>query len=235
MRAMSSVSTKPVAAPALPGDSPATDPASLRRGRGRPRVQDAQELEAELVAAAHHAFATQGYGATSMAALARTARVSKTTLYAKFPTKAELFRAVIDQQLARAYGAVRAATGASPKTLALSLRHLAEQTVTQALEPENVSLNRLIDWEAPRFPELAEVTQARARFSIGQIAGYIREFAAKDQVPCRDPEGAAEIFNFMVRGLYHDIRSGAHPVDSKELRRMVEKIVTLFLASRAAW
>jgi AcrR family transcriptional regulator len=235
---MPKVSTKPAESPAASLAEPipaAAEAAALRRGRGRPRVQDAQELEAELVAAAHHAFATQGYGATSMAALARNARVSKTTLYAKFPTKAALFRAVIDQQLDRAYGAVRAATGAAPKTLASSLRHLAEQTVTAALEPENLSLNRLIDWEGPRFPELAEITQARSRFSIGQIANYIRDFAARDGIPCRDPEGAAEIFNFMVRGLYHDIRSGAHPVDPRELRRMVEKIVAIFLASRPTW
>jgi AcrR family transcriptional regulator len=206
-----------------------------RRGRGRLRVEDARELDAQLIAAARDAFMAHGYGATSMAALARSAGVSKTTLYAKFPTKAELFRAVIDQQLARAYGAVESAARQAPKTLASSLRSLAEQTVTQALEPENVSLNRLIEWEAARFPELGEVARSRVRLGIEHIAAYIREFATKDQIPCRDPDGAAELFNFMVRGLYHDICVGARPVAGEELRRLVDRIVGVFLASRAGW
>ena len=211
------------------------DRAAPRRGRGRLRVQDVRELEAQLIAAARNAFAIEGYDATSMAALARTARISKTTLYAKFPTKAALFRAIIDQQLDEAYGAVQAAVGEAPKTLASSLGHLVEQTLQAAMAPENLSLNRLIDWEAPRFPELAEVARARKRLAIEHIASYIREFAAKDQIPCRDPEGAAEIFNFMVRGLYHDLRIGACAAGPDALRSMIDKIVTVFLASRSIW
>lgn len=178
---------------------------------------------------------THGYGATSMAALARTAHVSKTTLYAKFPTKAALFKAIIDQQLGKAYSAVQDTAGKAPKTLAGSLRNLAEQTLRAALEPENISLNRLIDWEAARFPELAEMAQARVRIGIEHIAHYIHAFAAKDQIPCRDPEGAAAIFNFMVRGLYHDIRIGARAPSPGELRTIVERLVTVFLASRSTW
>lgn len=212
-----------------------TPSAGQRRGRGRLRVQDVRELEAQLVAAAREAFVAQGYGATSMAALARTACISKTTLYAKFPTKAALFRAVIDQQLEEAYGAVEAAADTAPKTLAGSLRHLAELTVQAAMTPGNLSLNRLIDWEAPRFPELAEVAHARARRGIEHIANHIREYAAQDQIPCRDPEGAAEIFNFMVRGLYHDLRTGAHVASAGEIPPMIDKIVTVFLASRSTW
>lgn len=171
-----------------------------------------------------------------MAALARTAGVSKTTLYAKFPTKAALFRAIIDQQLAEAYGAVDAAVGeASESSLASSLCHLAEQTVLHASQPVNLSLNRLIDWEAPRFPELAEVAQARARMSIEHIAGYIREFAARDGIPCRDPEGAAELFNFTVRGLYYEIRTGVRPGTPEQVRAQIEKIVAAFLAGRSLW
>lgn len=232
---MSSVRTAPAAqaAPAAPSSS-AAGPA--RRGRGRLRLEDARELEAQLIAAARDAFMTHGYGATSMAALARTAGVSKTTLYAKFPTKAALFRAIIDEQLEEAYGAVDAAVDQAPESsLASSLRHLAEQTVLHASQPENQALNRLIDWEAPRFPELVEVAQARLRLSIDHIAGYIRDFAVRDGVPCRDPEAAAELFNFTVRGLYHEIRMGVRSDTPDEIRARVARIVAAFLASRPLW
>lgn len=211
------------------------EPSGPRRGRGRLRVQEVLELEAQLIEAAREAFVAQGYGATSMASLARSACISKTTLYAKFPTKAALFRAVIGQQLEAAYGAVLIAAKDAPQTLAGSLRNLAERTLLAALAPENLSLNRLIDWEAPRFPEVAEIAQERARISIEHIAGYIREFAVKDGIACRDPEGAASIFNFMIRGLYHDIRMGARSAEPDAVRRTVENIVTAFLASRPIW
>ena len=214
---------------------PDGDGAVPRRGRGRLSVQDVRELEAQLIAAAQEAFTTDGYGATSMASLARTAGVSKTTLYAKFPTKAALFRAIIDQQLDRAYGAVEETAGDAPKALASSLQHLAEQTVQAASAPENSKINRLIDWEAPRFPELAEIARARARHGIAHIAGLIRDFATKDGIPCRDPEGAAAIFNFMVRGLYYEIQMGVRSPGAEELRTMIEKIVSTFMASRSDW
>jgi TetR/AcrR family transcriptional regulator, mexJK operon transcriptional repressor len=231
---MSSVRTAP-AAPTVSADS-SSAAAPPRRGRGRLRLEDVRELESQLIAAAREAFMTHGYGATSMAALARSAGVSKTTLYAKFPTKAALFRAIIDQQLEEAYGAVDAAVDEAPESsLASSLRHLAEQTLLHASQPENQALNRLIDWEAPRFPELAEVAQGRLKLSIGHIAGYIRDFAARDAIPCRDPEGAAELFNFTVRGLYHEIRMGVRSAAPDEIRARVAKIVEAFLASRSLW
>lgn len=212
---------------------PITHQGPPRRGPGRLRIEDVRELEAKLITVAREAFTTQGYGATSMAALARDAGISKTTLYAKFPTKAALFRAIIDRQLERAYGAVREGAEIAPRTLAGSLQNLASQTLQEALTPENRAINRLMDWEAPRFPELAEMAQARARLGIEHIASYIRSFAVSDQIACADPEAAAEIFNFMVRGLYHDTCVGAHPSD--EAPKTIERIVANFLASRASW
>jgi TetR/AcrR family transcriptional regulator, mexJK operon transcriptional repressor len=170
-----------------------------------------------------------------MASLARAANISKTTLYAKFPTKAALFRAIIDQQMEQGYATVGQATGEARKTLASSLRHLAEQTVHAALSPENILLNRLIDWESPRFPEVAEMARERMRVALERIAAEIGEFAARDQIPCRDPAGAAEIFYFMVRGLYQVLWTAERCPSQAELRIKIEKIVAAFLASRPTW
>ena len=218
-----------------PPAAAADSDADARRGRGRLTADEARKLEADLLGAAEEAFTREGYGATSMAALARTARVSKTTLYAKFPSKAALFRAIVERQLELAYGAAQQTAGAAPKTLAGSLSHLAEQTLKAALEPQSLRLNRLIEWESPRFPELAEMARDRRRRAIALVASYIRAFAVEDGVPCRDPEAAAELFTFMVRGFYHDIQVGARSGDPDEIRAMVEKIVDAFLANRSRW
>ena len=73
-----------------------------RRPRGRPRAEDLEALEARLLATARQAFVMSGYGAASMNAIAKTAAVSKNTLYARFPSKAALFRAIVEQQIASA-------------------------------------------------------------------------------------------------------------------------------------
>src|SRR3954464_9652902 len=50
---------------------------------------------AQIIAAAKDLFTSQGFGATSMDAIARTANVSKATLYAHFSGKEELFAAMV--------------------------------------------------------------------------------------------------------------------------------------------
>src|ERR1700759_4367754 len=71
------------------------------RARGRPRSAEASAIDGELVGIALHEFQSNGYGATSMNAIARRARVSKTTLYSRFPSKESLFRAAMQDQMSR--------------------------------------------------------------------------------------------------------------------------------------
>src|SRR4051812_48118631 len=71
-----------------------------RRPRGRPKLEDLPALEARLIHVAMSHFMANGYGATSMASIARAARVSKDTLYSRFSSKAVLFRAIVKDQIA---------------------------------------------------------------------------------------------------------------------------------------
>lgn len=211
-----------------------TKGAGARRGRGRLPAADAEALEGQLIAAAREAFTAHGYGGASMSALARAAGVSRTTLYARFPTKLALFKALVDAQMADAYGWLREPDAARPANLADALRGLVEHTLAAAMRPQDLALNRLIAWEAPRFPELQALAKAKTSLAISHVAAYIRTFAERDEIPCRDPEGAAEVFNFMVRGLYHEAGAGRPPAPA-ELRRRVDQILALFLASRPVW
>lgn len=234
----SSSRVRPVAGQAQAGAA-RTAKAAVRsgnpRGRGRPRTEDVEHLEAQLLAAAQEMFGKHGYGATSMAALARAAKVSKTTLYGKFSTKAVLFRAIVEQQGENAYRVLRKIDGSRHKTLASSLQHMAEQTFIAATSREVLQITRLIEWESPRFPELGEASRARARLGIELFASHIRAFAAKEDRPCRDPDGAAEILNFLLRGLYQSIRMEDQLPAMSVVRRKIRKVIQFFMASRANW
>src|ERR1700722_3011403 len=82
-----------------------------RRPRGRPKTEDLQALEARLVLAARQIFAAYGYGAASINNIAKLARVSKNTLYARFRSKADLLRAIVERQIARTQEELRPAFG----------------------------------------------------------------------------------------------------------------------------
>lgn len=204
------------------------------RPRGRPRTEDLQELEARLVRVARQCFVTRGYGATSMAEVARAARASKSTLYSRFASKADLFRAILDEQIQHTGGGVRL-RGPKPKALEDMLRIYAEHTLQESLSGEVLQLNRLIYSEAERFPELGEAALARGRVGVRQVAELIREYADRDDIPCRDPEAAAEILIVMLRGWYSSVMLRSRPVTAAETRTWARKMVAAFLASRPAW
>jgi AcrR family transcriptional regulator len=65
---------------------------------GLPPLRQAQvaHTEERILAAATELFLTEGYAATTLAAVARRARVGARTVYVRFGTKAALFKRVID-------------------------------------------------------------------------------------------------------------------------------------------
>src|SRR6266699_4535907 len=78
-------------------EAPATAPS---RG-GRPSRQHAARLGERILDAATHLFMSHGYGATSIEAVARRARVSKRTFYHRFDDKPALFVAVVHRIIDR--------------------------------------------------------------------------------------------------------------------------------------
>jgi len=71
-----------------------------KRPRGRPQQRGDAETRALIVGAATGIFLAQGFGATSMEAVAQAAGVSKKTIYRFVATKEKLLEAVIDTRSA---------------------------------------------------------------------------------------------------------------------------------------
>jgi len=72
------------------------DAPSARRYHAPQRAQAAAQTRAGIRAAASALFVEQGYVATTIRDIARAAGVGERTVYAAFPTKADLFRHVLD-------------------------------------------------------------------------------------------------------------------------------------------
>jgi AcrR family transcriptional regulator len=205
-----------------------------RRARGRPKADDVADLEARLIRVGRRNLIANGYGAASMNEIASAARVSKGTLYARFPSKADLFRAIIDAQILQT-GVVTRPLRPAPKTLEASLRIFAERSLRYALSAEILELNRLIYSEAGRFPELGQAVFARSQIGIDYIAEKIREFALTDGIACRDPDSAAEMFVTLTRGFYADVMQRARPATVAEVKNWTRRTLRLFMAARPFW
>lgn len=76
------------------------DRADLPRSRPRPARLPRDERRVQLLAAAQEVFVANGFHGAAMDEIAETARVSKPVLYQHFPSKRELYLALLDSHLA---------------------------------------------------------------------------------------------------------------------------------------
>jgi AcrR family transcriptional regulator len=172
--------------------------ADRRRG-GRPSREEAALLGERILDAATELFLAEGYGATSIEAVAQRAGVSKRTFYHRFPDKAALFAAVVHRiiQTLRPPAGTQLYEGGGLDDI---LRRLARLLLRATVAPMALALNRLIIAEAQRFPELAAIAAREGSRTelIGQIAAMLDGEARVGRLAIDRTEFAAEQFLQMV-------------------------------------
>ena len=206
-----------------------------RRPRGRPKIEDLEALERRLVLVARQAFALNGYGATSINSIARSARVSKNTLYARFPSKAALFRAIVAGQIASVDEELPPASEIDDVPLEQKLRAYFNVALKKSLSGDILQINRLIVSESYQFPELAEAAQGRFGVGVQHVAELIAQCAQRDRIPCRDPAAAAQLFLLVTYGWYTSIMTANRVVSDRERVSWVNNAVRLLMSSRPSW
>ena len=101
-------------------------------------------------------FLDHGYAGTSMSGIAAALGGSKGTLWNHFPSKAELFAAVLDR-VSTLYRARLSQILDPDAELAPTLRRACRSVVEKVTSPEAIALHRLIISESGRFPELSAI------------------------------------------------------------------------------
>jgi TetR/AcrR family transcriptional regulator, mexJK operon transcriptional repressor len=210
--------------------SPARQPKRIRKG-GRPLREDALKLREQILEFATELFLEQGYGSTSIEAVAARAGVSKRTFYDRFDDKAALFAAVVHRiiETIRPPPNVPLLAGAN---LTEILRRLAGLILQAALSPPAIALHRLVTGESSRFPELASAVendggQAEA---IALIAGLLARELPTIKLNPQDQVFAAQQFIYMVVAVPQRRATGfGAPMTQTELELWADKAVSLFL------
>lgn len=208
---------------------PANEVRPRRRG-GRPSRLESARLSDRILDVATALFLGDGFGTTSIEAVARRAGISKRTFYHRFRGKEVLFEAVVRRLVERWTPPFDAALLEAP-SLAEALRHAGETMLAVALTPEALALHRMVIAEAHRFPGLARILhELGAAAGIERIARHLEQRIAAGEIAAIDPRFAAEQFILMVveapRRRAVGLGTAFAPV---ALRRWVDDSVALFL------
>ena len=156
-----------------------------------------------FVAAAREAFFSHGYAGTTMSSIAATVGGSKTTLWSYFPSKQDLFVAVVDD-LIETYGAALEVPMDPDEPVEDALRRFGHGMMHIVLSPPIIALHRLVTGEAGRFPELGPLFFERGpRRGMIKLANYLAEAMQSGRMRSGDAKSAAVQFGAMCQSGCH--------------------------------
>lgn len=138
-------------------------------------------------------FLQHGYAATTMSGIAATIGGSKATLWSYFPSKEDLFEAVLDRATTRFRQ--RMIPLLDPGSdLEATLRSFCRRFIEKVVSPEALALHRLIHAEAGRFPEIGAIFYQRGPETTQRLLGeFIGLGMARGALRQDDPRRAAKL------------------------------------------
>jgi AcrR family transcriptional regulator len=201
---------------------------------GRPSREEAEQLHGRILDAAAELFIRNGYGETSIEAIAAHAGIGKLTLYRRFANKDALFQAVAIRLTEQSRAAL-AKVGESEGSLADVLTATGRELLSIVLSPASIALHRILFAEAARLPELcARIYRDPPPDRQDSIHALFRRLA--DRGVLRDEDVAFLDQQFVQAIIGKPLRNallGAPPMSARAQHEHVRKAVALFLHGTA--
>jgi AcrR family transcriptional regulator len=195
--------------------------------RGRPTAERVVAIDATIKAAALELFAELGFDAASMDAIASAAKVSKGTLYARYPGKEPLFRAILEEQLEEWSQRSSARDRLVPDELEPRLRHYARTIITVRNWPEFRRMAALLEASARTFPDLVrEWDEVVTRRSVETLT---RDMSRTGD-PSIDWAFFAKLFSSALSGWYR-AETSQRCVSDEEILAFADRVIDVILVS----
>jgi AcrR family transcriptional regulator len=157
-----------------------TSPRWTRKPKARPE---------EVLDAALDLFARNGFAATRMEDIAKAAGLSKAAIYLYFPSKDDVFKALIETRIVSLRAEIGDVGVAMMDDPVAGLRHVMRLWTASNVDSRMVAIPRIILAESARFPELTEyyhrvvITQMQAvlyqLIEAGVAKGVFRDIEPK--------------------------------------------------------
>lgn len=208
---------------------------SFKPKKGRPTAAQTAAIEKTILDTARVLFFRDGFDAVAMESVVAAAGVSKGTLYARYPSKEDLFHAVIEACVAEWANREEQRDQHHSSSIEERLRYHALTIARSMFDPEVSAFRRLLFSCSERFPETG-----KAMYEVGYlymanlITKEIKSIAKSDGVPVKDAAGVARHLMAAIVG-YHLQVSGRGDLTLKELEKFSLKVVDLLMAARSSW
>ena len=200
------------------------------------RVRTPDARREAFVAAARAAFFANGYAATSMSAISATVGGSKTTLWTYFPSKQDLFAAVLDDLIER-YGTALEVRLDPDGDVRTELRRYAEALMDTLHSPPIIDMHRLVIGEAGRFPELGRMMYERGEArGKAQLRAFVQAAMAAGKLRSGDVALAVALYSSMIKGgsAFLHLLGIAERQAPADRTREIEGVIDTFLQAWAA-
>jgi AcrR family transcriptional regulator len=202
-----------------------------RPGAGRPTREQAEQRHIELLDRALELFLENGFELVTIEAIAASVGMTKRTVYARYEDKRALFKAAVQRAIERWIVPVETLQAAETEDLEETLAAIARIRLKNALSPAGLRLQRILNAESFRFPEIFTLASDQgAQPAIRYLADLLRRRTAAGEVSVEEPEIAASAFMSMVlSGATRPIVLGGVTVDEASLEIRLRYCVRLFM------
>jgi TetR/AcrR family transcriptional repressor of mexJK operon len=198
----------------------------------QPRFRLDEERVTEILEVATDVFMSEGFTAASTNEIARRANASKGTFYARFPSKEQLFIAVMERRMETLSQAVLASLPEEPDTMT-TLLALGAHLLKEVLSREQVTLIRIIGMESERFPALGHrFYELGPKKGQTGLARYLKGQVALGRLRKVDPMRMAEHLQSLLLGgevRWTVLGLTPEPIGPRQLREHIRDAVQAFL------
>ncbi|MFA7602717.1 MAG: TetR/AcrR family transcriptional regulator [Novosphingobium sp.] len=203
----------------------------IRRPRaGRPTREQARARHEELLDRALDHFLDKGFEQATIEAIAADVGMTKRTVYARYPDKAALFRAAVRRAIERYAIPEERILATEVADLEQTLTNIAMLRIDLVSSPQGLKLQRIIQTESYRFPEIfTDTYELGALPTIRFLAKLLRRETEAGNLAVEDSFAAANAFVSLVVTGPVKLILAASPLPPEELDRRVAFGVQLFL------
>jgi len=186
-----------------------TGPATRRRA-GRPTREEAQARDAALLDVALELFLEHGYNLVTVEMVATEIGMTRRTIYARYPHKTTLFTAAVQRAIERQILPREALEDLDNGDLAQTLEAIGRMRLTQLTTPHGLRLQRIINTESYRFPEIFTANaEQNTRVVIDFVADLLdRAIAAGEITPTSTKRAAAAFMSLVIGGRMRTVERG---------------------------
>jgi AcrR family transcriptional regulator len=197
--------------------------------------EDDNSKRRQILDGARKVFMDLGFDGASMGEIARSAGVSKGTLYVYFADKYRLFEAIVEQE-ANEQGEI--AFNFDPaRDVTTTLHEFGEAYIALICRPGGGSAIRTVMAIAERMPEVGRRYYERVlEKTINRLAAYLEVHVKLDELAIEDCQLAASQFMLMCQAslFLPFIFQAAPPPSPERIGRVIESAVRMFLAAYRA-